>query len=95
MTQDTFKVSGMQVSPLEIEDALLAHPKKLVTDVVVAGVSGGRVPGEKVPRAWVVSSDSGKMLGGDVAIRGLEAWHHEHLSKHKWLRGGIGVVEQV
>ena len=85
----------MQVSPLEIENSLLAHPKKLVTDVVVAGVSDGRMPGEKVPRAWVVLSDSGKMLGRDATIRELDAWHHEHLSKHKWLRGGIGVINQV
>jgi acyl-CoA synthetase (AMP-forming)/AMP-acid ligase II len=85
----------MQVSPLEIEDILLAHPKNLVIDAAVAGVSVGRMPDEKVPRAWVVLSDSGKMLGRDATIRELEAWHHEHLSKHKWLRGGIEVVYEV
>lgn len=95
MTQDTLKVSSVQVSPLEIENILLAHPKKLVTDVAVAGVSGGRIPGEKVPRAWVVLSDSGKMLGGDATIRELEAWHHEHLSRYKWLSGGVEVVNEV
>ena len=85
----------MQVSPLEIENVLLAHPKKLVNDVVVAGVSGGHMPGEMVPHAWVVLSDSGKLLGRDATIMELEAWHHEHLSKHKWLHGGIQVVNEV
>ena len=54
--QDTLKVSGVQVSPLEIKDLLLAHPQKLIQDVTVAGVSGGRALDEQVPRAWVVLS---------------------------------------
>ena len=85
----------MQVSPLEIENVLLAHPKKLVNDVVIAGVSGGRILGEVVPHAWVVLSDSGKLLGRDATIMALESWHHKHLSNHKWLRGGIEVVDQA
>ncbi|KAF5332375.1 hypothetical protein D9758_016950 [Tetrapyrgos nigripes] len=47
-SKDTLKVSGIQVSPVEIEDVLLAHPGKLITDVTVAGVSGfGRTSDEK------------------------------------------------
>ncbi|KAG1882795.1 hypothetical protein F4604DRAFT_1678288 [Suillus subluteus] len=46
---DTLKISGMQVSPIEIENTILAQPDKLITDVSVAGVSGGRAAlGEKV-----------------------------------------------
>ncbi|KAG1849899.1 hypothetical protein DFJ58DRAFT_842533 [Suillus subalutaceus] len=50
-TKDTLKISGMQVSPVEIENTILAHPDKLITD--------------------------------------------ERLSRYKWLRGGIGIVEAI
>ncbi|KAG5642539.1 hypothetical protein DXG03_002577 [Asterophora parasitica] len=93
--KDTLKVSGVQVSPVEIENALLADPRKLITDATVAGVSGGRTSDEKVPRAWVVLSDAGKKLGADAIIRELETWHQENLSKYKWLRGGIEVVQAI
>ena len=95
MAQDTLKVSGIQVSPVEIENVLLAHPKALINDVSVAGVSGGRTSDEKVPRAWIVLSGAGKKLGAHAVIRELEMWHKENLSKYKWLRGGIEVVEEV
>ena len=74
---------------------LFAHPKKLVQDVTVAGVSGGRTLDEKIPRAWVVLSREGKKLGAAATIKELEAWHQENLSKYKWLRGGIEVVKEV
>ena len=45
--QDTFKVSGGQVTPVEIENCLLGHPASLINDVTVAGVSGGRISDEK------------------------------------------------
>ncbi|KAJ7061868.1 hypothetical protein C8F01DRAFT_943051, partial [Mycena amicta] len=47
--KDTLKISGIQVSPKEIEDVLLAHPSKLITDVAGARVSapgGGRTEDE-------------------------------------------------
>ncbi|OJA09090.1 hypothetical protein AZE42_10819, partial [Rhizopogon vesiculosus] len=61
--KDTLKVSGMQVSPLEIETTLLAHPDKLIIDVTVAGVTGGRTADERITRAWVVFSPTGAALG--------------------------------
>ncbi|KAK2463763.1 hypothetical protein APHAL10511_004201 [Amanita phalloides] len=93
--KDTLKVSGNQVSPVEIENVLLMHPQKLVQDVTVAGVSGGRTSDEKVPRAWVVLSSEGKKLGVGKAVKVLDDWHKENLSKYKWLRGGIEVVKQI
>ncbi|KAH7923339.1 acetyl-CoA synthetase-like protein [Leucogyrophana mollusca] len=93
--KDTLKVSGMQVSPVEIENTLLAHPARLIQDASVAGVSGGRTSDERVPRAWVVLSPSGRALGPTQAIARLDAWVRETLSKYKWLRGGIAVVEQI
>jgi hypothetical protein len=93
--QDTLKVSGVQVSPKEIEDVLFAHPEKLISDVTVAGVSGGRTDDEKVPRAWIVLSSAGKKKGAPAVIKALEKWHQESLSKYKWLRGGFEVVKTV
>ncbi|KAJ7704973.1 hypothetical protein B0H17DRAFT_697890 [Mycena rosella] len=93
--KDTLKVSGVQVSPKEIEDVLFAHPDKLISDVTVAGVSGGRTADEKVPRAWIVLSAAGKKKGGAAVVKALEAWHEESLSKYKWLRGGIEIVKEI
>ncbi|OCH91856.1 acetyl-CoA synthetase-like protein [Obba rivulosa] len=93
--KDTLKVSGAQVSPAEIENVLLAHPGGLITDTSVAGVSGGRTSDEKVPRAWVVLSEKGKTLGEAAVIKELQAWTEKNLSKYKWLRGGIEVVDEI
>ena len=120
--KDTLKISGMQVSPREIEDTLLAHPEGLLSDVTVSGVRGGRTADEKVPRAWVVLSPAGRRLVAEVTksvaaelgraaakadkeagvaagekelVNRLEAWMHEALSRYKWLRGGVGIVEQI
>ena len=83
------------MSPMEIENVLLSHPEKLIYDASVAGVSGGRTSDEKVPRAWVVLSPAGKKRGGNATKRALQEWSEENLSKYKWLRGGIEIVDEV
>ncbi|KAI0078255.1 amp dependent CoA ligase [Panus rudis PR-1116 ss-1] len=93
--KDTLKVSGVQVSPLEIENVLNAHPGKLIIDVSVAGVSGDRLSDEKVPRAWVVLSQDGKRVGAAKVSRELELWVQKNLSRPKWLRGGLEVVDEI
>ncbi|KAF9046143.1 amp dependent CoA ligase [Panaeolus papilionaceus] len=93
--KDTLKVSGAQVSPVEIENCLLDQPDKLIIDATVAGVSGGRTSDEKVPRAWVVLSAEGKARGVTETIKVLDDWHKTHLSKYKHLRGGIEVVNEI
>jgi acyl-CoA synthetase (AMP-forming)/AMP-acid ligase II len=85
----------MQVSPVEIENVLLAHPDKLILDATVAGVSGGRTADEKIPRAWVVFTETGARKGETAVVRALDAWTRDNLSKYKWLRGGIEVVNEV
>ncbi|KAJ8092488.1 hypothetical protein PM082_023741 [Marasmius tenuissimus] len=96
--KDTLKVSGSQVSPVEIENVLLAHPDRLITDTSVAGVTpvGNRKDlGEKVPRAWVVLSEEGKRRGEESVIAELDRWSKESLSRYKWLRGGIEIVQEI
>lgn len=93
--KDTLKVSGAQVSPTEVENALLAQPDKLISDVSVAGVSGGRTSDEKNPRAWIVLSEAGKRRGAQETIKVLDDWSKQMLSRYKWLRGGYEVVDAV
>jgi len=93
--KDTLKISGAQVSPAEIEKTLLTQPDKLITDAAVAGVEGGRTSDERVPRAWVVLSDEGKKLGEQEVTARLMKWTQEKLSRYKWLKGGIGFVDEI
>jgi len=93
--KDTLKVSGVQVSPSELEAALMAQPDGLIEDVVVAGVSGGRTSDEKIPRAWIVLSQTGRKKGAAATIKALEKWSQQSLTKQKWLRGGFEVVAEV
>lgn len=67
----------------------------MISDVTVAGVSGGRTEDEKVPHAWIVLAEHGKALGGPAVIKELETWHQSNLSRYKWLRGGIEIVDEV
>ena len=93
--KDTLKVSGVQVSPSELEVALMAQPDGLIEDVLVAGVSGGRTSDEKVPRAWIVLSRAGERKGATATIKVLEEWSQQTSAKYKWLRGGFEVVTEV
>ncbi|KAG2086544.1 uncharacterized protein F5147DRAFT_77135 [Suillus discolor] len=93
--KDTLKISGVQVSPVEIEDTLLAQPDKLIVDVTVAGVSGGRTSDEHIPRAWIVLSPAGAALGEKEVMVRLDAWVQGRLSRYKWLRGGIACVKTI
>ncbi|KAF8523329.1 hypothetical protein BU17DRAFT_43935 [Hysterangium stoloniferum] len=96
-TKDTLKVSGLQVSPGEIEDTILAEPTSLVNDVAVAGVQtpGARTSDDKSPRAWIVLSEEGRKLGEARSKEIIKEWTNKNLSKYKWLRGGIQVVDQI
>ena len=73
----------------------MAQPDRLIEDVLVAGVSGGRTSDEKVPRAWIVLSKAGKRKGAAATIKVLEEWSRQSLTKQKWLRGGFEVVAEV
>ncbi|KAI0260236.1 acetyl-CoA synthetase-like protein [Gloeopeniophorella convolvens] len=93
--KDILKVSGKQVAPSEIENVILEHPSQLVSDVAVAGVKGGRLSDEFVPRAWVVLSSVGKQQGAERVLAELEEWTRTRLSRYKWLRGGLQVVDEI
>ena len=75
---------------------LLSEPRGLIADAIVAGIIPdlGSEDG-KIARAWIVLSDDGKKLGADLVIKGLEVWYQKRLSNHKWLHGGIEIVDEV
>ena len=63
--------------------------------MAVAGVKGERWSSELVPRAWVVLSNTGKEKGIEAVSAAIDEWARSRLSKHKWLRGGVEVVDEV
>ena len=107
--KDTLKISGMQVSPAEIESFLLSpsnpHPvSSLITDVAIAGVRSTQTKNsrekrlgedELVPRAWVVPSNAGRAIGERELVRRVDECVKEGMSKYKWLRGGVEMVDEV
>lgn len=93
--KELIKVKGLQVAATEVEDTLLDHPEKLVKDACVAGVENGRGDGSVFVRAWVVLTDAGKRLEPGKLEETLKQLIEQRLSKHKWLTGGIEVVDSV
>ena len=73
----------------------MEYPDQLITDVAVAGVNGERLSDELVPRAWIVLSSLGKQRGADAVFAALDEWTRSRLSKHKWLRGGFQIADEV
>lgn len=78
---DLFKVGGVWVAPLEVEDCLMRHP-----DVALAAVIAVEEEGLSKPRAYVVLREHARGADHDVTARALQAWAREHLSKHKYPR---------
>jgi 4-coumarate--CoA ligase len=93
--KEMIKVKGLQVAATEVEDTLLDHPEKLVRDACVAGVDNGRGDGSLFVRAWVVLTDKGGSQAENAVASKLEEFVRNRLSKHKWLTGGIEVVDSV
>lgn len=93
--KEMIKVKGLQVAATEVEDTLLDHPEKLVTDACVAGIDNGRGDGSLFPRAWVVLSEEGRRQGEAMVTKKLNEHVEKHLSKHKHLAGGIEMVDSV
>jgi hypothetical protein len=46
-------------------------------------------------RAWVVLTEAGKQLSDAQITEKLDKWVKQRLSRHKWLTGGVEVVDEV
>ncbi|KAF9510990.1 hypothetical protein BS47DRAFT_1215828 [Hydnum rufescens UP504] len=96
--KDIFKVGGVQVAPTEIEETILTHCKSFMDDICVAAVpfpSSGSDIDSVAPRAWVVLSGRGLKQGPEKSAEEIHRVVQEHLSKPKWLRGGIEFIDEV
>ena len=80
-TDDMFKVSGIWVSPFEVEDALITHPKVLEAAVVPAEDDNGLIK----PKAFVVlrdrhnDDDTGRALYEELKVhvkRAIGPWKY-------------------
>jgi 4-hydroxybenzoate-CoA ligase len=79
-TDDMFKVSGIWVSPFEVEDALVTHPKVLEAAVVPVEDANGLIK----PKAFVVlknqkESDIGRALYEELKVhvkRAIGPWKY-------------------
>ena len=82
---DMLKVSGMYVSPFEVEAALATHPDVLEA-AVVAWLDGD---GLTKPKAFVVLKDPARAAdagAGDVMSRGLQEHVKSKLAPYKYPR---------
>ncbi|HLL84086.1 MAG TPA: benzoate-CoA ligase family protein, partial [Longimicrobium sp.] len=83
---DLLKVSGLWVSPIEVESCLMSHPA-----VTLAAVIGAEEDGLTKPKAFVVVREGAReRLGSDGGRAALAAELQEHvkarLAKHKYPR---------
>lgn len=77
---DTMKVSGIWVSPLEVENALLAHPA--VAECAVVGMQDAM--GLIKPKAFVVLKKGHQ--AGDELVKALQVHVKQNLTPHKYPR---------
>ena len=83
------KYKGLQISPAELEAVLVAHDQ--ILDAAVIGVPDPDIPGNEIPRAFVVRKSEGPPVTVEV-VKGLIAGQ---LASYKQLRGGVEFIEEV
>jgi benzoate-CoA ligase family protein len=83
---ELLKISGLWVSPLEVEDCLLSHAA--VAEVAVVGVE---VDGLMASRAYVVPREG--HTGSEALAGELQQWAKGRLTRHKYPRQVVFVSE--
>jgi len=78
---DLLKVSGLWVSPLEVEECLVTHP-----DVTMAAVIGADDGGLVKPKAYVVVRETAKGKSAVEMAAELQTFVKDKLAKHKYPR---------
>lgn len=86
---DLLKVSGLWVSPLEVEECLTKHP-----DVAMAAVIGADDAGLLKPKAFIVVRDAAKKKPAAEITSELQAYVKDKLAKHKYPRW-IEIVDDL
>ncbi|THH08646.1 hypothetical protein EW145_g2565 [Phellinidium pouzarii] len=92
--KELIKYKGFQVPPAELEAILLLHPD--ISDAGVVGIES-QAEATELPRAYVVhakgfpSSEVERQAFGTS----VQKWIEERVARHKFLRGGVVVVEII
>ncbi len=86
---ELLKVSGLWVSPIEVEECLMRHD-----DVALAAVIGAEEEGLLKPKAFVVLRESARDKTRDGVRAALQAYVKATLSKHKYPRW-IEIVDDL
>lgn len=86
---------GFQVPPAELESVLLTHPD--IADAAVIGVESVREATE-LPRAYIVPARPDDLVGATEKTAfalSVQKWITTEVARHKFLRGGVVVIEAV
>lgn len=89
ISQELIKYKGLQISPTEIEAILVSQEQ--ILDAAVIGIPDPNLPGNEIPRAFVVRK------GGQhpITVEEINRLVNDQLSAHKRLRGGVEFIDQV
>ncbi|KAJ7430584.1 AMP binding protein [Mycena galericulata] len=93
--KELIKYKGFQVPPAELESVLLTHPK--IADVAVIGVESVEKATE-LPRAYVVHAHPEEIENTRARAEfesSIVKWMEAQVANHKFLRGGIRVVDEI
>lgn len=92
--KELIKYKGFQVPPAELESLLLSHPD--IVDAAVIGVESVKQATE-LPRAYVVRRPGPSSNAHEVNawIADVQKWVQSRVVKHKYLRGGILVIDAI
>ncbi|KAL2008687.1 hypothetical protein VTN00DRAFT_6881 [Thermoascus crustaceus] len=84
--KELIKVKGLQVSPTELELALLTHPS-----VADAAVTSAKINGNEYPRGFIVQ----KKGAPAVTEQELADMIKRNFAPHKWLTGGVYFIDAI
>ncbi|KDQ09385.1 hypothetical protein BOTBODRAFT_37137 [Botryobasidium botryosum FD-172 SS1] len=94
--KELIKYKGFQVPPADLEAVLLTHPD--VGDVGVIGIESEDRTTE-LPRAYVVPKSGYASLPTqkerETFALGIQKWIEGKVARHKYLRGGVVVIEVI
>ncbi|KAJ7449083.1 AMP binding protein [Mycena galericulata] len=93
--KELIKYKGFQVPPAELESILLTHPD--IADSAVIGVEDVAEATE-LPRAYVVHAHPEKVQSAAAKAQFAQSvvkWMETKVAKHKFLRGGVGVIDVI
>ncbi|KAK2799934.1 hypothetical protein FQN50_008327 [Emmonsiellopsis sp. PD_5] len=88
--KELIKVNALQVAPAELEAALLENDG--IADAAVVGIT---LNDEEFPRAYVVLKEEAKQGKSALTPSAIQEWIKPRVAKHKWLAGGVVLVDEV